>query len=770
MTISVNVYRNPLQPAKREQFCAKRPVTLRQITIDSNGGAIEWPFPTVAIVNGEPWKRGRWNEPLSDGMVVEFRSMLRGGGGRTSTIGGITAVATLGLSTGLIPIGMGLQAIGTMMQQAGIGGGERVSNLGTKFQQFGSAGKLGGLPDVPQMPSALDGELGSPTYNFDGRGNRKRNGEPIPVIYGMMRVFPDLTQDLYTTYGSDDSQTLNFVGVIGQGEYELYETDGRPNFGNSKATTGSDFYVTTDLSALSSGGTFHYCIHFDDITGDIITTSTKAGTSRSKYSGVGIYQFIEWDIEYQGGLFDATSGSIAARSNDFTVYAYEYRDNGAYFAWSIGTAGYNVNVGQRGAVRRTISMDCSGHTFSTGRALEVRIKRNVAESTSLNIIEQARFTGARAKLTLPTPSGQTYVAFKLKASESLNGDAASKFSIQVTRKLPIYDSGTETWSAPTATRSIAWALADILRNADYGMGLDDAYIDLDALVALDAVWTARGDYFDGVFDQTITAWEALQKVARCGRAIPVLVNGKVTFVRDGVKSVRSAIFNQSNMLPGSLSIEYSFRQYNEPDGIDLTYINTQTWQQAHVIVAIPGVIGDPSNAQKVDLFGCTDSAQATREATYLARRMAYMRKVISWQTEMDGRLLMVGDMVAISHDVPSWSQSGEVVGFTDNGATCDYLSSQPLDWSAVGTKYVLLKKQDGSVSGPHTATEITGGFRINDPAWVPNSTLENGDRTTFIFYVGTVMDVVITEISPAGDTVCNITAVPYDSRIHDTGA
>lgn len=770
MTISVNIHRNPMSPECREQRGVQPPMTLRQLTIDANGGASEWPFPTIAIVDGVPWKRGRWNEPLTDGMVVEFRSMLRGGGGTKrianyAWIGAQTAVAG-----GAILGGIALNTLGGIGQMAGIPESGRLSEWGNKMMRLGSAGRLGGLPETPGVPSALEGESGSPTYSFDGKGNRKRNGEPIPVIYGKMRVFPDLTQDLYTLYNDDDSQTLCFVGVIGHGEFDLYDTYGRPCFGNSKATIGSDIYVTTDLSTLSSTGEFHYAISFDDITGNVLTTSGTYASSRSKYSGSGIYKFIDVDVVFQNGLFDATSGSIAGRSVDLRFYAYEYTESGAFFSWPIDDDIFTINEGQRAQVRRTLTLDTSSYSFTNGRNLLLYLKRQSAESTSLNIVEQARFTSGRARLTLPTPSGHTYVAFKLKASESLNGDAASKFNITVTRKLSAYDSVTGTWGAEAATRSIAWALADILKNADYGMGLSDSQIDLDTLVALDAIWDARGDYFDGVFDQTITAWEALQKVARCGRAIPVLYNGKVTFVRDGEKTVRSAIFNPSNIMPGSLAIEYSFRQENEPDGIDLTYIDTATWHEAHVIVAMPGVVGDPANPQKVDLFGCTDVDQATREATYLARRMAYLRKTISWQTEMDGRLLIIGDLVSLSHDVPGWSQSGEVTDFHVIVATALVTTSEPIDWSSGLTKYVLMKKQDGSVSGPYEATEITGGFSIADPGWVPNTTLENGERTTYIIYECTSTDVVITDISPSSDTTCTITAVPYDSRIHDTGA
>jgi len=892
--IHVNIYRNPLDQARREQMCADAGDTLRSLTKRILNGCSEWPFPTIAIVDGEPWKRGRWLEPLSDGMVVEFRSMVRNGGGGPAVAGSIGAILTTGMSTGLIPLGMGLQALGGMGAMAGIPGSNALMNLGGKFQQYGSMGRLGGLPELPESPSSVAGESGSPTYSIGGKGNRKRIGEPVPVIYGTMRVFPDLISEAYTEFVTQDiasgvkatgSILLNTNGnadLIYLDEVYFLISDGTTSitfeFNSSGGITGGRTEVSVDTGSIESttanlynainaaafnvtatgydasagivylqndnyGSTGNVNI-IDYNSGGYLSVSGMSGGETSPQTsemylnlplciGVGEYSIDQstirmgesvesffrtvqictpgspmniiypWVINHQDttGVKLTTSSATTASSYspvadetvigviaDFVCPGGLWNTSGTSFTNNTITVTLNaekvseafvVNIGNTGAISTTMNSRDNAkfsikYIFASpvsinGFQLHLYATRSSGESTTTDKADSCQMVSCRRILSSSQSFDDvTTMAVRIKASDKINGEVADKLSIVVNRLVPIWD-GNE-WSTPTSTRSIAWALADILRNEVYGMGISDSLIDLDALLALDAIWTARGDYFDGVFDQTLTAWEALQRVARCGRAIPVLNNGVITFVRDGEKTVRAGLFNQSNILPGSLSIQYAFREDSEPDGVDLTYIDTATWQQAHVVVAVPGGPATPVNPQTVDLFGCTDVDQATREATYLARRIAYMRKTITWQTEMDGRLLSLGDMVALSHDVPAWSQSGEVIGFTDNGATCDYLSSQPLDWSAAGTKYVLIKKQDGSVSGPHTATEITGGFRINDPAWVPNSTLENGERSTFIFYVGTVQDVVITDISPSGDTTVTITAVPYDARIHAAGA
>jgi len=501
----------------------------------------------------------------------------------------------------------------------------------------------------------------------------------------------------------------------------------------------------------------------------ITTTATDCVASlHQQRTGYGAYFRATVDVQFPNGVYDAESGELQNVTVNLTSYLYEVANDGSSETL-IGSTATTVTRANREPYTISIYIDCSTYTFRDGYHCEVRVKRATAESPDFAIAYRCVMIGAGIGRALATPTGHSYVWFAAEASDKLNGDVADKLNVTVTRKLYTWD-GDEWTPVPVETRSIAWALADICKSTVYGMGLDDSHIDLDALLALDAIWDARGDYFDGVFDQTITSWEALQKGARVGRAIPVLSGGRVTFVRDGVKTVRSAVFNPSNIAPGSLTIQYAFRQDSEPDGVDLTYIDTETWNEETVTVAIPGLVGDPVRPQKVNLFGCTDVDQATREATYLARRMAYMRKTITWQTEMDGRLLTVGDMVAVAHDIPAWSQSAECVAYYDLSGPSRWDTSQ--DLISPNAKEFLAKRPDGTAWASFVQSSGAGYIVVQDtPDFTPNTNLENGDRTTFIIYDSAVpQDMVITDISPSGDTSHTITAVPYDARIHASGA
>ena len=696
---------------------------------------------------------------------TDVRDAVTGGSGGSKLLN----IATMGLSSGLYPIGIGLTTLGELTRQ------DWLTDAGNRLQEIGNPWMPNLVPEQPGMPSSVGMESGSPTYSLTAKGNRKRVGEPIPIVYGRMRIYPDLIEDPHTIFGywgiQKNAQWYYAIMCIGHGTFSPENGTGEPRISTAQLPTDAVVQFQTNRSSFTvfdSGDNFGLTDFVRNMSGangqTVTTTNTDAQASATiKYASITVG--VEVDVVFPGGLFDGSSGSLANRSVTLNVKVEEY--NGATLINS-RTVTETITEATRSAVRRSLYAQLNWLEVD-GNTLKVSVYRSAAESTSTSIVERCQMVAAKMYRLDYATSGTSLVGLALRASENINGDLAGKFSVLVTRKLPIWN-GTA-WSAPTATRSISWALADILRDTTYGAGLSDDQIDLAGLLALDAIWTARGDYFDGVFDQTVTTWEALERVARCGRARPVIRDGVVTFIRDESKTTPVAIFTPSNIVAGSLSISYRPAQEDDEDGIDLTYIDPATWAQEHAIYQVGG--GTPLRPRAVTLFGCTDAAMALREATYLARKDKYQRKAITWTTEMDGRLVTVGDLVSLSHDVPDWGQSGEIIDFIDDGVNCRYRTTQELDFSAAGTKYVMFRKPDGTVSGPHaaTASAVPWSFRIADPGWVPVTDLSSGDRTSYLFGPAASyrMDVVITGIVPRGRQV-EITAVPYDARIHAAGA
>jgi hypothetical protein len=69
---------------------------------------------------------------------------------------------------------------------------------------------------------------------------------------------------------------------------------------------------------------------------------------------------------------------------------------------------------------------------------------------------------------------------------------------------------------------------------------------------------------------------------------------------------------------------------------------------------------------------------------------------------MEGLIPTYGDLIAISHDMPSWGTSGEIVGFEiDSGA---FIVSEPLPWEEGSEYQLVLRLPDGSTAGPFAVT------------------------------------------------------------------
>jgi hypothetical protein len=364
---------------------------------------------------------------------------------------------------------------------------------------------------------------------------------------------------------------------------------------------------------------------------------------------------------------------------------------------------------------------------------EVRLQRLDSKDSSNRAGHELRWGEVRGYLAIPSvPANLTLLALKMRATDNLSQRSSRMVNCLVTRKLSAW-SAESGWSNPQPTRSIAWAFADAVR-ASYGAKLTDARLDLAALYRLDQTWQARGDTFDAVFDQSITVWEAMTRIARCGRAVPFLQGGVVRIVRDEQKTMPVALFSARNIVRGSLKIQYVMPGEDTADAVTVEYFNPRTWKPDEVTVTLPGSTSD--KPAKVNLFGCTSEAQAIREGKYIAAANRYRRRLITLSTEMEGLIPTYGDLIAISHDMPSWGVSGDVLAW--DGTTKTATLSELLAWQAGVSHYLALRNADGSVAGPYRVNRGATDRHVVFEA-APDSTPQTGsssERTHFAFGAG----------------------------------
>ena len=162
-----------------------------------------------------------------------------------------------------------------------------------------------------------------------------------------------------------------------------------------------------------------------------------------------------------------------------------------------------------------------------------------------------------------------------------------------------------------------------------------------------------------MFDQGVTVWEALTRIARCGRALPFLQGGTLRIVRDAPRTLPVALFGPRNIVKGSFRVQYVMPGEDTADAVTVTYFSERTWAPAEVTASLPdSAVDKPAT---VGLFGCTGAAHGEHEGLYMAAANRYRRRIVSFRTELEGLIPTYGDLIAITHDLPRWGQGGEVV-------------------------------------------------------------------------------------------------------------
>ena len=720
---AVVLLRNPFQPSQREVMVAHPGQTIRQWL--DNQGIAEFDQPTVCIKNGSPVLRADWAVTPIDGVVL-FITLPQGGGGggggknplRTVLMIAVMVVATVYGG----PLGSSLGFSGNLATAVG----------SAIIMTAGSAlvSALVPLP-TPNMPSfaGSGGSLAqpSPTYSLQGQGNYARLAQPIPVVYGRHLVYPDLAATPYGEYQGNE-QFLHQLHCIGLGEYDIEQI-------RIEDTPIASFEeVTYQIVPPGSPVTLFNpdVVTAPEVAGQELLAGTWTGgfainPADSEVTHIGI------DILLPRGLYYANdAGGLDSRSASWKVDARAIDAEGDPLNDWFTLGSESLTAATTTPQRRTYL-----YPVAAGR-YEVRATRLDGKDTNSRAGHEVRWGEARGYLAggVTFPDNVTLLAIRMRATDNLSQRSSRLINCIVTRKLPVW-SAESGWSSTLPTRSIAWAFVDILR-ASYGAKLPDARIDLAALAQLDQVWTERGDRFDGVFDQQVTVWEALTRVARCGRAVPFLQGGIVRLVRDEARTLPVALFSPRNIVKNSLKIQYVMPGEETADAVTVEFFSSRTWKPDEVTVSLPG--SSSTNPAKLRLFGCTTEAHAVREGLYLAAANRYRRRIITLRTELEGLIPTYGDLIAIVHDMPSWGVGGEIVAWDAETRTATL--SEPVSFTDGQPHVMALRRRDGGVSGPHAVTPGSDTQQVvfADSPDIPHRNRPVGRAHPFRFWGGRAME------------------------------
>lgn len=648
-------------------------------------------------VDGEYWLRSDWGRIIPHGAVVAMMPVAGGNGGSNPL------QAVLLIAVAIASVYTGGAAAAAYGSAYGAAAGVAVSVVGSAL--------VNAIVPTAKVSPSVAGESTSPTYGLQGSGNSARLLDSIPVVYGRMKITPDLASQPYSEYLANDQYVYELF-CITQGEIDVESI----LIGDTPVANFSEI----DYQII---GPNEPVTLFPD---NVVTSTEVAGIElqapNDKGNWVGpftanaggtVANFIGLDLTLPSGLFYANDdGSLGPIALTIEAQARKIDDSGnALSDW--------IELDLRELRMATAQPQQLSFRYSVASArYEVRMRRTTDLNTDTRAQNRVQWSGMRAYLPSERYYGDcTLLAMRARATNNLNNSTAHDVNVIGTRKLPVWNG--VAWSDPQATKSIAWAFADACRNTTYGAGLTDRRVDLETLLELDTVWSSRGDEFSGVFDTKGTFWDALTTIAAVGRAVPMYLASVVSVVRDEIKTVRTAVFTPDNILPGSLSIDYAFYAADTPDHVIVQYMDEDTWSWQEV-ACIP--TGSPAlNPSTLKIVGVTRRLQAWQIGIYRAYANRDQRKQVSLSTELEGFIPRYGDLVGVSHDLPQWGISGTVDGELDGVVMVD----QQLNWTGGAQHYVYFTRANGSP---------TGALRVTQPAVDDGMSMQLVDPLPADFY------------------------------------
>jgi hypothetical protein len=541
-------------------------------------------------------------------------------------------------------------------------------------------------------------------------------------------------------YDVADIISIDSVGTPNDGYFKVVSITGYPallekvDIDGNVDTTWTGFTEQTFVRATIElqGSTNSY-------SGPFFACPTKEKTDKL---------FLDFNLPQGLGKLD-DDGEFSER----TVYIQiQYRDENV-FEWESITHVFRNSTNDQ--LAETLEIDLGSKIRP-----EVRVKRTTSDSDDTSIYDLVQWIGLKSELeTVTSYPDVSTIALKIKGSNNLSSQAENKFNVVATRKLPIYDSELQEWSTPQVTQDIIPFFTHVIKD----VGHTDEQLDLDELARLHTLWSVRSDHFNGVFDSGSTLFEVLKRVLAVGYAVPTLDYGKIIPVRDEPREVFEHMYQPQNMVKGGLTHNITLIDDDEPDGVEIEYFSSTTWKSETIMCLLSGDEG--INPEKIRAYGVTDETKAWRFGMYKRRLRRYRHTQYSFKTEMDALNSSYLSYAALADDLPGYSQTGFVDQVNEQLLQLD----QELEW-ADGTHIISIRKPDGKLSGPHTATRVSDDNIVMIDAALDFKPIFNGSTERPMFMFGTLdrwsYHALITDIKPNGTEEVSVTAVNYDERVY----
>ena len=494
----------------------------------------------------------------------------------------------------------------------------------------------------PKVGKAGGDRQQDPVHSLTSARNRMRPYEPPGLLFGRVRIAPDVLSKPYTRY-ENEQQYLSMILTpgINVGRVEaLYNGDALLSSFDGVQVWHSGFSgmpeqpipLYSDADSLAGG----------DLTnnGPYITRTTSPNT-----------RIIEIDLE--GVLYDVDKhGTIHGNSVPVQM---EYRAVGATGWQPLSTQ--TIANGNTRVIRRTFSYNVTPGQY------DVRVRLGQPTWSDGSGKDECRFTWTTLRSVqsdTSTRGGLPAIGIKMLASGQLSGSPDEIRCVAVSEPIPVWKGSayvTEETSNPGA-QILAYARGfELEGELVAGMGLPEEMIDEASLKAFALHCASNGYTFDFLLDAPRSHDEMLESLARAGFGQVSWAGGRLAVVWAAAEQPLSGTVNMATIKRGSFQVDYNLA--NAADGVEVTYFDSSAWEARTLRIPAPGVTTMLNPAQ-LQMEGVTNEEHAAKMGRWHLAQSLYQRKDIAYSTDLEHLSYRRLSMLALQHDMTQWGYGGRV--------------------------------------------------------------------------------------------------------------
>ncbi|WP_439449762.1 host specificity factor TipJ family phage tail protein [Stenotrophomonas sp. ATs4] len=658
-------------------------------------------------IGGRIVERHLWHHVRpKHGQVIE----VRGGVGRSAlrfVAMAVLAYFTMGVGAGWIATTFGVSAGAA----AAIGAG-----------MFMAGSMLINKVLAPKA-SKPDNRQAESVYSISSARNQMRPYEPLPLLFGRVRITPDLLSKPYSWFeGNDQYLGMLLCAGINVGRIEqLYNGDTALSSYEGVQVYHAGYSQMADqaIPLYSNADTIDGAELPKDKSW--VERTTSANTMR-----------IQINLEY---ILGGTGTSGKAYSIGETIEA-QYRPVGTLSWMPLASQKYHSDRFdvRRATLSRDVALgqyDVRVRSLGEGNYSGKNTQKNDFQWTTLTSVQQdnADYTGvARSGL-------------RIKATGQLNGAPDEIRGVAAADPIPEWN-GSE-WvvkeSSNPGAHCVAYARG--IRRAGRllgGMTLTDAQIDLEAWKAFSLHCAANGYTYDNHVRDVRSHGDVLSAIARAGFGEISWAGGRLGVVWAAQDQPLSGVVNMATIKKGQFQVDYSL--VSSADGIEYTYIDPADWQAKTLRVPAPGV-ETMLNPAQVSGEGVTSEQHAARLARWHLAQSLYQYKDIGYSTDIEHLSYQRLSVLALQHDMTQWGFGGRVVAAQRVGADVQLTLDEPVPYRAGASAFIGLRIPGERVYRVLKVKAFTGESDVltlaeawPDDAALPGDSEENPAHDTLWIY------------------------------------